>query len=155
MSWKNQESWEPWLNGFWVNRHSKMQKKKKKFFFRFWATIMDLLTLWYQILLLLIWYQEQLQPGKYCLSRISTSRIIKLKKWKIQFFSLFAVYFHFFIFVFKTYASLKRFLLSAEINFYIYFMSLVGFQVSKIWKFFWKIYCVASFKIICQHKSFP
>ena len=90
MSWKNQESWEPWLVWFWVNRHSKMQKQIaiNFFFWRFWATIMDLLALWYQILFLLVWYQEQSKLVKYCLSSISTFRIIKLKKCKIQFFSL-------------------------------------------------------------------
>ena len=108
---------------------------------------------------------------KYCLSRISTSRIIKLKKCKIQFFSLSCLFSFFLIFAFKTYASLNKFLLSAQDNFYIIlgsyveghvkkksslnFMSLVGFQVSKIWKFSLKTYCVASFKIICQQKQFP
>ena len=35
------------------------------------------------------------------------------------------------------------------------FMSSVGFQASKIWMFFWKIYCKASFKIIFRQKKFP
>ena len=66
---------------------------------------------------LLIWYQEQFQPVKYCLSSISTSRIIKLIKCKIQFLSLSCLLP--LIFAFKTYASRKRFLLSAQDNFYI------------------------------------
>ena len=44
---------------------------------------------------------------KYCLSTISTSRIIKLKKCKIQFFSLSCLLL-FLIFAFKIYASLQK-----------------------------------------------
>ena len=60
------------------------------------------------------------------------------------------------------------FLLSAQNDFYIIlssyvegyvkknsslnFMSLVCFQASKIWKFFWKIYYEASFQIIFRKK---
>ena len=49
MVWKNQKSWEPWLVGFWVNRHSKNAKNFcKQSFLSFWAAIMDLLViLWY------------------------------------------------------------------------------------------------------------
>ena len=44
MVWKNQESWELWLDGLWGNRHSKMQKNSANIFFGiFWATIMELL----------------------------------------------------------------------------------------------------------------
>ena len=32
------------------------------------------------------------------------------------------------------------------------FMSLVGFQASKVWKFFWKIYCETSLQIISRKK---
>ena len=34
-------------------------------------------------------------------------------------------------------------------------MSLVGFQASKFWKFFWKIYCGAGLEIIFRQKYFP
>ena len=80
MIWKNQESWEIWLDGFWVGRRSKMQKlSAKNSFLHFWAAIMDLLiTLKYQFLLFLIAYLEEFQSVKYYLSRISTSRSIKL-----------------------------------------------------------------------------
>ena len=44
MIWKNQESWEFWLVGFEVNRHSKMQKVSANLFLRLWAANMDLLT---------------------------------------------------------------------------------------------------------------
>ena len=45
MIWKNQESWEIWLDEFWDNRHSNMQKKASAdnfFWLRFLAAIMDL-----------------------------------------------------------------------------------------------------------------
>ena len=61
------------------------------------------------------------------------------------------------------------FLLSVQNNFYIIlsscverymkkisslnFMSLVGFQASKMWKFFWKIYSEASLQIIFRKKN--
>ena len=36
MVWKNEESCESWLVGFWVSRHSKMQKiSANNFFFAF------------------------------------------------------------------------------------------------------------------------
>ena len=107
---------------------------------------------------------------KYCLSRISTSRIIKLKKCKLQFFSL-SCLFSFFDFCLqylcysekvpikcpRQFLYYTRFICrrACEKKYSLNFMSLVGFQVSKIWKFFWKIYCVVSFKIICHHKQFP
>ena len=57
MFWKNQESWEPWLVGFWVNKNSKIQKMQC---FCLWPAIMDLLiTLRYWILFFLISYQEE------------------------------------------------------------------------------------------------
>ena len=31
--WKNQESWEPWSDGYWSNRHSYMQKSSAKILF--------------------------------------------------------------------------------------------------------------------------
>ena len=34
-------------------------------------------------------------------------------------------------------------------------MSSVGFQASKLWVFFWKIYCGASFEIISRQNQFP
>ena len=99
-------------------------------------------------------YLEKLQPGKYQLSRISTSRNINSKNCKIQFFSLFGWFFK--NFALKIYGVLKMFLLSAQNNFYIVsssyveghvkkksslnFMSLVGFQAPKFWMFFWKIF---------------
>ena len=50
MVWKNKESYESWLVGFWV-RHSKMTKISVDNFFCFWTAIMDLLIiLKYQIL---------------------------------------------------------------------------------------------------------
>ena len=98
--------------------------------------------------------------------RVPTRLVLSFQdQHKIQFLSL-SCYF-FLIFAFKTYVSLKRFLLSAQDSFYIILssyveghakksslnlMSLFGFQASKFWKFFWKIYLVASFKIICQQK---
>ena len=33
MVWENQESWEPSLVGFWVNRHSKMRQKSVNIYF--------------------------------------------------------------------------------------------------------------------------
>ena len=46
MVWKNQESCESWLVGFWVSRYSKTGKISTIFFFfffHFWAGIKDLL----------------------------------------------------------------------------------------------------------------
>ena len=34
---KNRESWEPWLVGFWVKRHSKIQNFYQQFFKGFWS----------------------------------------------------------------------------------------------------------------------
>ena len=97
MVWKNQESWELWLDGFWVNRNSKMQNFLPKI------------------------YQKEFQPVKYYLSRISTSRNIppppKKKKRKIQFISHFC--WLFFNFALKTYGTLKMFLLCAQNNSHI------------------------------------
>ena len=78
-----------------------------------------LITLKYKILFYLIPYQEEFQPVKYYLSRIITSRNIKLtkKKCKIQFLSCFCWFF--LNFTFKTYGTLKMFLLSAQNNSYI------------------------------------
>ena len=66
MVWKNQESWELWLDGFWVNRNSKMQNFLPKI------------------------YQKEFQPVKYYLSRISTSRNIPphQKKEKFSFLAI-------------------------------------------------------------------
>ena len=105
---------------------------------------------------------EKFQPVKYYLSRTSTSRKIKLKNCKLSFL---VFSFNFILnFSFKTYGTLKRFQLSTYTNFCILlsscaeqpveknsslnFMSLVGFQVSKICMSFWKIYCVVRVKII-------
>ena len=65
---KNQESWELWLDRFWGNRHSFKNAKTStdNFFFRFWTTITDLLTaLKYWILFFLLSYLEEFQPVKY------------------------------------------------------------------------------------------
>ena len=35
MVWKNQRSWELWLDGFWGNRHLKIKKISAKIFFAF------------------------------------------------------------------------------------------------------------------------
>ena len=94
MIWKNNESGEPRLVGFWVNRHSKMQRISAKKFFVFlrchyeFTNYFDILNLFF-----LMSYQEKLQPGKIYLPRISTSRNIKLKNCKIQFFSIFGWFF--------------------------------------------------------------
>ena len=117
---------------------------------------------------MLIWYQEQFQPVKYCVSRISTSRTIKLKNCKIQFFSR-SCLFSFFYFCLQNLCLSEKVPIKCPRQFLYYieficrracekksslnFMSLVGFQVSKIWNFFWKIYCVASFKIICHSRN--
>ena len=74
-------------------------------------------------------------------------------------------------FALKTCGTLKIFLLRTQNNFYIIFswyveeyvkknwslnfMSLVGFQACKFWKFFWKICCGASLEIIFKQKYFP
>ena len=78
----------------------------------------------------LISYQEHFQPDKYCLSRISTSRIIISKNIKFNLLA-FPAYFLFLISAFKTYASLKRFLLSAQDNCYIILSSYVEGHVKK------------------------
>ena len=90
-----------------------------------------------------------------------------IENCKIQFCSLFGWLFK--NFALKTYDTLKMFLLSAQNNFsimlysYVHvqknsslnFLSLVGFQASKIWMFFWKISCKASLEIIFRQKYFP
>ena len=35
MVWKNQEIWDPWLVGFWINRHLKMPKISANNFFSY------------------------------------------------------------------------------------------------------------------------
>ena len=78
--WKNQESCESWLVEFWVSRHSKIKKKLVNFFFWFLSYHYGF-TKWFEILILVfLSYLEELQPVKYYLSRISTSRNIKLRK---------------------------------------------------------------------------
>ena len=152
MVWKNQQSFESWLVWLWVSRHLKTPKIKPTIFL--FLSCHYGFTNYFEILnfLFLISCQEEFQPVKYYLSRISTSKIWSSKNCKIQFFSLFDWFFK--NFAFETYGILKMFLFSAQNNFYITlssyveghmkkssnlsFMSLVCFQASKVWMFFWK-----------------
>ena len=60
-----------WLNEFWGNKHSKMQRiSGSNFFFHFWATIMDLRTIWNTEFFFLISSLEEFQPVKYFQPRI-------------------------------------------------------------------------------------
>ena len=92
----------------------------------------------------------------------------KYKGQNIVKFSFLAFLVYSFNFALKIYGTLKMFLLSAQNNFYIIlssyveghvqkdsslnFMSSVGFQASKMWMIFWKIYCKASLEIIFRQK---
>ena len=104
-------------------------------------------------------YQKKFQLVKYYHSNLSTQLNSRLR---IQLFSLFGWFFK--NFHPKTYCILKMFLLSAQNNIYVImssyvkghaqkylslnFMSLVGFEASKICMFLWKIYCRIGFEII-------
>ena len=104
-------------------------------------------------------YQKKFQLVKYYHSNLSTQLNSRLR---IQLFSLFGWFFK--NFPPKTYCILKMFLLSAQNNIYVImssyvkghaqkylslnFMSLVGFEASKICMFLWKIYCRIGFEII-------
>ena len=72
MFWKNQESWEPWSVGFWVNKNSKMQKNSAMFLS---LTGQYGFTNNFEILNFIF---SNIIPGG--VSKISTSRNIKFKK---------------------------------------------------------------------------
>ena len=142
------------------------------FFFAFLSCNHDLLiNLILQIFFLLLSYKQELQAVKYYLSRISTSSIIKLKKLQNLVFQPFLlIYLNLAL---KIYCFLKVFLLraqclkhflyyieflcrtSCEKNSSLNFMSLIGFQASKIQMFLQKSYCDASFKIIFFAEIIP
>ena len=123
MIWKNQESWQLWLPGFWVSRHSKRQKISANVFFFFFAFLgcQYGFTNYFDILIFffLISYQEKFQAVKYP-SKISTSRNIKLKNCRIQFIGLFGWFF--LNFAPKTFCTLKMFLLKGPHNFILYWI---------------------------------
>ena len=112
-------------------------------------------------------YQEHFQPDKYCLSRISTSRIINLKKYKIQFVSL-SCLFSFFDFCLQNLCQFEKVPIKCPRQFLYYIeficrracekksslnsMSLVW--LPDIQKFFWKIYCVQVLKSFAGRNNF-
>ena len=120
-----------------------------------------LISLKYLNLFFPVSYQEEFQPVKYYVSRISTSRNVKLKIVKFSFLASSA--FFFLNFALKTYGTLKMFLN----NFYIISSSYVeehvkkdsslnfvfgripGFQNLDV---FLKTYCRASFEILFRQK---
>ena len=162
MVWKNQQSIESWLAWLWVSRYLKTPKIKPTIFL--FLSCHYGFTNYFEILnfLFLISCQEEFQPVKYYLSRTSASKIWSSKNCKIQFFSLFDWFF--FNFCLQNLWYFEEVPLKYPSQFWYYtefifrraceknsspdFMFwLVGFQASKIWMFFWKIYCVAGFEI--------
>ena len=167
MVWKNQESWDSWLVGFWSNRYSKMQKILPTVFLFLsrhygFTNYIELSNMFFLIL-----YQEEFQPIKYLLSRITnTSRNIKQKN-KFSFLTFSTDFLWFCLQKLWNFEGVvikcpKQFLRYIELicsgsckkNSSVNFVSLVGFQTSKLWMIFWKTYCGASFEIIFRQKYF-
>ena len=79
MIWRNQESFESWLVGLWVRRHSKMQKNSANNFFAFLSCHYGS-TSYFEILIFTFSniIPQKFQPVKYYFSRVSSFRKMKL-----------------------------------------------------------------------------
>ena len=168
MVWKNQKSLEIGLDGFGVKGIQKCKKFSAEFFL-FLSCCHGFMNC-FEILNFVF---SNIIPRGVSPYKILTFQGQYFQKYKAQnivkfiFLAFLAVFF--FNFALKTYDTLKMLLLSTQNNFYnilskfmcrracaknsiLIFMSLVGFQASKIWMLFWKIYCEASLEIIFRQK---